>query len=129
MNDTPITDAARGFHDMDSAVDAEAMEKLEIEFNTCMGVVRLYKDLLRDYKELFEKTAQKSESVCDDNVRLARKLKEVKVDADALAAVIAKVSENLRDAVTHSQHVGDSYMAGTASELERALETYHNKYP
>ena len=31
MSTTPRTDAARGFHDMDSAVSAECMAKLETE--------------------------------------------------------------------------------------------------
>jgi len=117
MNDTPRTDAARGFYDIDSAVDAEAMGKLEIEFNTCMGVVRLYKDLLMDYKELFEKTAQKSESVFDDNVRLARKLKEVKVDADALADALAGILPYIE---------GDRIAPWKPAVS--ALETYHTKY-
>jgi hypothetical protein len=52
-----------------------------------------------------------------------------KADADALREAIAKVAENLRDAVRESHSIGDSYIAGTASELEKALETYRTKYP
>lgn len=34
LSDTPRTDAARGFFDMDTAVAAEEMEKIERELNT-----------------------------------------------------------------------------------------------
>ena len=33
MSDTPRTDAKRGFHDLDTAVDAEFSEQLERELN------------------------------------------------------------------------------------------------
>ncbi len=33
MSDTPRTDAKRGFHDLDTAVDAEFSEQLECELN------------------------------------------------------------------------------------------------
>jgi hypothetical protein len=52
-----------------------------------------------------------------------------KRDADALREVIAKVAENLRNAVRESHDIGDSYIAGTASELEKALQAYRTKYP
>jgi hypothetical protein len=52
-----------------------------------------------------------------------------KADADALREAIAKVAENLRNAVRESHDIGDSYIAGTASELEKALKTYRTKYP
>jgi hypothetical protein len=52
-----------------------------------------------------------------------------KRDADALREAIAKVAKNLRNAVRESHGIGDSYIAGTASELEKALETYRTKYP
>jgi hypothetical protein len=52
-----------------------------------------------------------------------------KRDADVLREVIAKVAENLRNAVSESHDIGDSYIDGTASELEKALETYRTKYP
>jgi hypothetical protein len=52
-----------------------------------------------------------------------------KRDADALREAIAKVAENLRNAVRESHDIGDSYIAGTASELEKALKTYRTKHP
>jgi hypothetical protein len=125
MSDTPRTDAARGFHDMDSAVDAEAMEKLEIEFNIRMGMVRLYKDLLSDYKELFEKTVQRSEGVCDDNVKLARKLNEVKVDADALAASLTYL---LSHQISPHKLEDTSTVNSDVSEANRQLQSYRTKY-
>lgn len=33
MNDTPRTDSMRGFHDLDTAVDAEFSEQIERELN------------------------------------------------------------------------------------------------
>jgi hypothetical protein len=33
VSDTPRTDAKRGFHDLDTAVDAEFSEQLECELN------------------------------------------------------------------------------------------------
>jgi len=42
-NDTPRTDRARGFHDMDTAVDAEEMEKLERELAEAgVGLTKIY---------------------------------------------------------------------------------------
>jgi hypothetical protein len=46
MSDTPRTDAARGFHDIDSAVDAEAMEHLERELNEARDLARKLRDVL-----------------------------------------------------------------------------------
>lgn len=53
MNDTPRTDSMRGFHDLDTAVDAEFSEQLERELNAANIKIKwLEKDLSDAYAEM-----------------------------------------------------------------------------
>ena len=44
MSDTPRTDAKRGFHDLDTAVDAEFSEQLERELNAANDRIKRLED-------------------------------------------------------------------------------------
>ena len=44
ISDTPRTDAKRGFHDLDTAVDAEFSEQLECELNAANQIAKKYED-------------------------------------------------------------------------------------
>jgi FtsZ-binding cell division protein ZapB len=46
VSDTPRTDAKRGFHDLDTAVDAEFSEQLERELNAANKTIRLQHELM-----------------------------------------------------------------------------------
>lgn len=53
MNDTPRTDSMRGFHDLDTAVDAEFSEQLQRELNAANIKIKwLEKDLSDAYAEM-----------------------------------------------------------------------------
>lgn len=58
MNDTPRTDSMRGFHDLDTAVDAEFSEQLERELNAANIKIKwLEKDLSDAYAEMRKQRA------------------------------------------------------------------------
>jgi hypothetical protein len=44
VSDTPRTDAKRGFHDLDTAVDAEFSEQLERELNVANDRIKRLED-------------------------------------------------------------------------------------
>jgi hypothetical protein len=52
MSDTPRTDAARGFHDMDTAVSAEDMAQLESELVAAIQISAKYEN--RYFKTIAE---------------------------------------------------------------------------
>jgi hypothetical protein len=120
MSDTPRTDAAyftEGATMYDLAVEAKKMERELNEANA-------------DRQRLREALTQAGAGQFLDTISATPPTPVVdKRDADALREVIAKVAENLRNAVRESHDIGDSYIAGTASELEKALKTYRTKYP
>jgi hypothetical protein len=120
MSDTPRTDAAyfaEGATMYDLAVEAKKMERELNEANA-------------DRQRLREALAQAGAGQFLDTISTTPPPPVVaKADADVLREVIAKVAENLRNAVRESHDIGDSYIAGTASELEKALKAYRTKYP
>jgi hypothetical protein len=120
MSDTPRTDAAyfaEGATMYDLAGEAKKMERELNEANA-------------DRQRLRQALTQAGAGQFLDTISATPPPAVVdKRDADALREVIAKVAENLRNAVRESHGIGDSYIAGTASELEKALQTYRTKYP
>jgi len=141
MSDTPRTDAAT--HDDWSggvcAVNVEVCAKLERELNEANAQLRSLKlelkesyelkdSLVKEHLELCEtlKEALKRERVAiaswDEErhraLREAKRVLEVKADADALADAIEYTLK--ADALLHpeTKHVG----------MRQALETYRNKY-
>jgi hypothetical protein len=157
MSETPRADAARivaygeggiengvGF----SCVPLKEVRQLERELNEALERERV---AIASWDEERQRASREGERVIEanaDRLRLRKALAQAgagqfldtisatppqtvvaKADADALREVIAKVAENLRNAVRESHDIGDSYIAGTASELEKTLETYRAKYP
>jgi hypothetical protein len=120
MSDTPRTDAAyfaEGATMYDLAGEAKKMERELNEANA-------------DRQRLREALTQAGAGQFLDTISATPPPPVVaKADADVLREVIAKVAENLRNAVRESHDIGDSYIAGTASELEKALKAYRTKYP
>jgi hypothetical protein len=51
MSDTPRTDAKRGFHDLDTAVDAEFSEQLECELNAANERIKRLEELGHELRE------------------------------------------------------------------------------
>jgi hypothetical protein len=121
MSDTPRTDAAWNRAHTDDIEDGWLFaNQLERELNEANA----------DRHRLREALTQAGAGQFLDTISATPPTPVVdKRDADVLREVIAKVAENLRNAVRESHDIGDSYIAGTASELEKALQAYRTKYP
>ena len=89
VSDTPMTDAKRGFHDLDTAVDAEFSEQLERELNAAskerddalmmLGMYRMKSDEQNQRIKRLEEAGDAMERYCDaisaDNWRKAKEAK------------------------------------------------------
>lgn len=53
MSDTPRTDAKRGFHDLDTAVDAEFSEQLERELNAANERIKRLEEAVEAYRTAY----------------------------------------------------------------------------
>lgn len=55
MSDTPRTDAKRGFHDLDTAVDAEFSEQLERELNVANDRIKRLDDIIKHQEKVIKR--------------------------------------------------------------------------
>jgi hypothetical protein len=53
VSDTPRTDAKRGFHDLDTAVDAEFSEQLERELNAANERIKRLEEAVEAYRTAY----------------------------------------------------------------------------
>ena len=53
ISDTPRTDAKRGFHDLDTAVDAEFSEQLERELNAANERIKRLEEAVEAYRTAY----------------------------------------------------------------------------
>ena len=87
MSDTPRTDAKRGFHDLDTAVDAEFSEQLERELNEANKTIRLQHELMT--------TAEKRgvDKAKEELNQANQRIKQLESENDALRADLLLWSE------------------------------------
>lgn len=62
MSDTPRTDSMRGFHDLDTSVDAEFSEQLERELNAAQATIRQQELLDEEIMRLRERVKRLEEA-------------------------------------------------------------------
>jgi TolA-binding protein len=55
VSDTPRTDAKRGFHDLDTAVDAEFSEQLERELNVANDRIKRLDDIIKHQEKVIKR--------------------------------------------------------------------------
>lgn len=55
VSDTPRTDAKRGFHDLDTAVDAEFSEQLERELNAANERIKRLDDIIKHQEKVIKR--------------------------------------------------------------------------
>ena len=55
ISDTPRTDAKRGFHDLDTAVDAEFSEQLECELNAANERIKRLDDIIKHQEKVIKR--------------------------------------------------------------------------
>jgi len=55
VSDTPRTDVKRGFHDLDTAVDAEFSEQLERELNVANDRIKRLDDIIKHQEKVIKR--------------------------------------------------------------------------
>ena len=117
MSTTPRTDAARGFHDMDTAVSAEDMAQLETELITACKILNDETNRaekaeaeLAALKAEFEKVTLLAAQTADRNVELRIRAEKAEADTARLRAAIIeriRVGESVGEDLIHNRAAQD----------------------
>jgi hypothetical protein len=95
VSDTPRTDAKRGFHDLDTAVDAEFSEQLERELNAANERIRLL---------IAERDTARRQA--DQNYKLREEFRKLLGTDDVEQGVI--VVREMKERIKRLEQLGDA---------------------
>ena len=105
VSDTPRTDKARGFNDMETAVSAEDMEHLERELAAVTADLEFRRELGALQQQEYDKVTAERDALradlCTFAVDMERQLSAVTAERDALKSVVEKVTELMGGLITH----------------------------